>query len=498
MNALWRTGTVCAGYYLSIGGGGWWAVAAEPPARLPVEVAQNVFSAQPASVPSAQPSAAIALPAGQVRWEILARSAEGRPIEFLQFGDGEHQVLVIGSLQGDQPEGLAIAEMLAAHLSRFPRRLSDVTVTIVRDPNPDGRARRTSTNARGVELNRNFQTSGWRQAHAGRGASSGYQPESEPESRAIVELLADLKPERVVLLATTTGRASVSYQGPAETLARQAARDGELQLVPVDAAQEPGSLLTMTGLDRGIPSVRFGLVPRPTADAVWSDVKSGLMTAIGCGTPVDFPRTTTSSSPTGTDSPTAAATATVPAEQHVASPIAAPAMATPSQPSPRQPIGSLTSSPRVVPSPAATGYVGAGAAPRPAIGEAARLEADQTMQFQAIRNGVPNVRVVSPRAGQGVPVVTPTPTTTPLSPPADISPPAEATTTMRFVDSGGISAIVNEQPKPIAPVEATAPAATPTLQRLPTVEEPRPTLPRVLPKNLPQAPIPIYPNTGVQ
>jgi hypothetical protein len=51
-----------------------------------------------------------------VAWERLGVSAEGRPIEFLQFGGGRRQVLVVGSLEGDRPEGLE----LAAHLARFP------------------------------------------------------------------------------------------------------------------------------------------------------------------------------------------------------------------------------------------------------------------------------------------------------------------------------------------------------------------------------------------
>ena len=91
-----------------------------------------------------------------VNWQLLGRSAEGRAIEYVQFGTGEHQVLVIGALRGNEPEGVAQAQSLASHLARFPRRLEDVTITIVRDPNPDGRARRIAGNVRGVELNQNF------------------------------------------------------------------------------------------------------------------------------------------------------------------------------------------------------------------------------------------------------------------------------------------------------------------------------------------------------
>ena len=122
----------------------------------------------------------------------MGRSLENRVIEYAQFGGGQHRVLVIGALRGNEPEGVALAQSLAEHLVRFPQRLDDLTVTIVRDPNPDGRIRRTSGNARGVELDRNFISSGWRSA-SDTSSTREQQPESEPETRVLADLMIDVR-----------------------------------------------------------------------------------------------------------------------------------------------------------------------------------------------------------------------------------------------------------------------------------------------------------------
>ena len=56
----------------------------------------------------------------QVPWEPLGRSAENRVIEFIQLGQGEHDVLVVGGMAGDDALGVGLVEKLASHLARFP------------------------------------------------------------------------------------------------------------------------------------------------------------------------------------------------------------------------------------------------------------------------------------------------------------------------------------------------------------------------------------------
>lgn len=223
-------------------------------------------------------------PVRRVRWDILARSVESRVIEYAQFGSGKTHVLVIGSLVGNEPEGVSVADSLAEHLERFPRRLDEVTVTIVRNPNPDGHQRGTAENARGVRIDKNFRTLGWRKVASGTRFVSGPQPESEPETRALVELLADARPQRIVLLGTSSGRNTVQFTGDCETLARQVVAEGDFRMAPLDQTAEWGSLLAFAGLEGNIPTLRLAFVPQEKSDALFSGPKRAIMTAIGCGT----------------------------------------------------------------------------------------------------------------------------------------------------------------------------------------------------------------------
>lgn len=118
---------------------------------------------------------------------LLGRSVEGRPISVTEIGDPEgRRVLVVGSIHGDEPAGLAVARRL--------ERLSPkgVDLWIIRTLNPDGLAAGIRGNAHGVDLNRNFPY-GWRPL---RGVHySGPRSLSEPETRIAYQLISRLRPE---------------------------------------------------------------------------------------------------------------------------------------------------------------------------------------------------------------------------------------------------------------------------------------------------------------
>jgi hypothetical protein len=213
-------------------------------------------------------------------WQTLTRSVEDRVIEYCRFGEGDEQVLVVASLAGDEVEGVEIAERLASHLEQFPRRLTDTAVTIVRDPNPDGRFRRTPGNAHGVLLDRNFRTRHWRKIPQGDRWLSGREPESEPETRALADLLDDLKPQRIILLGSSRRGAALNYAGPAEQWAAQFAATARLRPLPLDSVDAAGAFAAYAGVDRGIPTLIVRLPARSPAETNWSNYKRVLLAAI--------------------------------------------------------------------------------------------------------------------------------------------------------------------------------------------------------------------------
>ncbi len=216
--------------------------------------------------------------APEIGWHTLARSIEDRVVEYAQFGQGDLQALVVAPLAGDESDGGEIIERLANHLAHFPRSLTNTTVTIVRDPNPDGRFRHTAGNARGVLLDQNFATRHWRRTPTGDRWLSGREPESEPETRALVELLADLKPHRILVLGSERRPPSLHYAGPADDLAEQFAQSAHVRPAALDSGDAAGSLAAYSGLDRDIATLVFRVTSRSSAEQNWLHYKRALLT----------------------------------------------------------------------------------------------------------------------------------------------------------------------------------------------------------------------------
>ncbi|HZG50288.1 MAG TPA: DUF2817 domain-containing protein, partial [Thermoleophilaceae bacterium] len=138
---------------------------------------------------AAPPAAAGATAA---RWELIGRSAEGRPIRALRVGSPRARVklMVVGAVHGNELAGRAVVERLRR--ARPPR---GTALWLVPDANPDGAAAGTRQNANGVDLNRNFPYR-WRPQDGV--YESGTGPASEPETRALQAFVERERP-RVTL-----------------------------------------------------------------------------------------------------------------------------------------------------------------------------------------------------------------------------------------------------------------------------------------------------------
>jgi len=126
--------------------------------------------------------------------EAVGTSVEGRPISVVRrtHEGATRRVLVIGSIHGDERAGLRVVRTLVRRAELPP----DLDLWLVRSVNPDGTEDDRRTNARGVDLNRNFPYR-W---HTGpRGSTwSGRAPLSEPESLALRDLVRRIDPWLVV------------------------------------------------------------------------------------------------------------------------------------------------------------------------------------------------------------------------------------------------------------------------------------------------------------
>jgi len=133
-------------------------------------------------------SALLAVASVAAAAHLVGHSVQGRRIVAYEVGDpaAARKVLVVGCLHGNECAGIAVVNRL-----RRLGPLEGVDLWLVPDANPDGHRARTRGNAHGVDLNRNFPHR-WKRL---RGLFySGPRPASEPETRALMGLIRQVRP----------------------------------------------------------------------------------------------------------------------------------------------------------------------------------------------------------------------------------------------------------------------------------------------------------------
>ncbi len=210
----------------------------------------------------------------EITWSAIGHSHGARPILARTFPGGAQRVLVIGSIHGDEPWGREALERLLGLSPRqsgfSPRELhgapSALTIRVILDVNPDGSAIESRTNARGIDLNRNFPARNFT-PHSTRGEF----PLSEPESAALHRDLLDFRPDVVVVLhGLKRGNPFVNYDGPAAGLAAAFAEaayahDQRWTVKPDMGYATPGSLGSFVGVDLATPILTVEFAPNHEA-----------------------------------------------------------------------------------------------------------------------------------------------------------------------------------------------------------------------------------------
>jgi protein MpaA len=109
------------------------------------------------------------------------------------FPGATRNVLVIGVVHGTEPAGLAVVRAL-----RYATPPPGVRYWLVAAANPDGLARGSRQDARGVDLNRNFPGTWTSGGRVGDTYYPGPRAASEPETRAIMALVRRVHPDVTV------------------------------------------------------------------------------------------------------------------------------------------------------------------------------------------------------------------------------------------------------------------------------------------------------------
>jgi predicted deacylase len=145
----------------------------------------------------------------------IGRSVAGRPIVAWHLGETHKpKVVLIAGMHGNEAAPTAILRTL-----RDGKTVHGIDLWVVPAYNPDGLARGTRRNARGVDLNRNYP---YHWAPLGGSYYSGPKPASEPETRAMMRFLGKVRPDYILSFHQPLHGVDVAVERPA--FARRVAR----------------------------------------------------------------------------------------------------------------------------------------------------------------------------------------------------------------------------------------------------------------------------------
>jgi protein MpaA len=198
----------------------------------------------------------------------------GRPITALHFTAAEYArprpaAVLFGAIHGDEPLGIYCLDRLAHDLIEHPPGRETWIVPAL---NMDGAAAGTKNNANDVDLNRNFAAKNWVAEHK-TGYFPGAQPESEPETQALVALIERTTATRLV--AIHSPYRTVNWDGSGKTLAEvMAALNGYGASADI-GYPTPGSFGSKYGVDLDLEVITLE-IPLLTEEKAWADNRSAL------------------------------------------------------------------------------------------------------------------------------------------------------------------------------------------------------------------------------
>lgn len=183
------------------------------------------------------PAPASALPAraetrpAVLEVEVIGKSVAGRRIRAWhlgqrqeEFGEDIPTVVLVSTMHGNER---ATQQILASLRDGAP--VYEVDLWVVPVYNPDGLARNTRKNARGVDLNRNYPYS-W--ADLDGNYESGPRPASEPETRAMMKFLTRVRPDYILSFHQPLHGVDINVKRP--RFARKVARHLHLPTTNLD------------------------------------------------------------------------------------------------------------------------------------------------------------------------------------------------------------------------------------------------------------------------
>jgi len=198
----------------------------------------------------------------------------GRPIMALHiapagYAKARPPALLFGAIHGDEPLGVyCLAQLIGELVAQPPGR----DTWIIPALNLDGLAGGMKNNANDVDLNRNFAAASWTAEH-----KPGYFPgagaESEPETRALVDLIDSSGATRLVALHSPFR--TVNYDGSGKELAEAMAALNGYGASSDIGYPTPGSFGAKYGVERGLEVITLE-IPFMSEEQAWQENRAAV------------------------------------------------------------------------------------------------------------------------------------------------------------------------------------------------------------------------------
>lgn len=218
-----------------------------------------------------------------IRRHTIGSSVQDRPIDAVTFEPAAftgQTVLIFAGIHGDERATTPLARELVAFLESSREIPAGTRLVIVPCANPDGYAKSTRQNANFVDLNRNFPALNWKESPRGR-YWNGPSPLSEPESRALFNLVNEIRPSRICTIhSIRRGQHGNNFDGPAESLATLMSKQNGYNVLPTIGYPTPGSFGSWAGIDQRIPTITLEIPNGIDGKQAWIENKSALLAFI--------------------------------------------------------------------------------------------------------------------------------------------------------------------------------------------------------------------------
>ena len=206
---------------------------------------------------------------------MIGQTVLGRPIEAVHFTPPSYAkqrppALLFGAIHGDEAVTQLMLERLADELIERPPGRDTWIVPCV---NVDGVLAGTRNNANDIDLNRNFASKDW-----GTQRRPGYQPgrgaEDQPETQALVGLIEQTRPHRIISVHSTYRM--VNWDGCAEALASEMSTRCGYPVVKDMGYPTPGSFGAKYGVEHNLEVITLEVPYLDVDEQAWLDCRTAL------------------------------------------------------------------------------------------------------------------------------------------------------------------------------------------------------------------------------